>query len=87
MLVYLDEILMLKAVHSIKKDEVYIWTAFAILAGGLAGIKVFKNYTRRELFFSINMLISFCLFGTGYCINKESILSAFFFILFLQFFY
>ena len=70
MLIYLDEILMLKAVHAIKRDEVYIWTAFAILAGGIAGIKVFKSFTRRDLFFTLNLIISLCLLGIGYCINS-----------------
>jgi len=87
MIVYLDKILLLKAVHSIQKDEIIIWTAITILAGGLAGIKIFQNTSRRDLFRALHVVTFFCLFGIGYCINQESILSAFFLILILQFFF
>lgn len=59
----------------------------AILGGGLSVIKVFPNFTRRDMFFWLHLNISFWLFGAAYFINSESLVMCFIMILLVTFLY
>ena len=59
----------------------------AIMAGGLSAIKIFKNLTRREMFFWLHLNISLFIFGAAYFINSESVVICFIMVLLVTFLY